>query len=228
MRSRSLKRLSQALSAALGYTVFRTTTERHDRIQLRYGCQVNKLSQYKWFQQKGISCFDFTTDRAVAQQWVVEGSTVVGRETLNGQAGAGIRMFSTDNPADASIVTPCAVYTKYKPKKREFRVHVFKDKVVGIVEKKKRHEHEGGDKRIRNLANGFVFCQEVQLTAALKTQLETVALAASKVCAPSHFRGVDVGYNQLNNDVFVIEVNSAPGIEGSNVDHYVSTILQTL
>lgn len=229
MKSRSLKRLAGALSAALGYTVYRTTTQRQDRIQLRYGHQVNKLSQYKWFKQKNISSFEFTTVKAEAQAWVVAGFTVFGRETLNGQAGAGIRIFSTDNPADASICTPCEVYTKYKPKKREFRVHIYADKVVGIVEKKKRHEHQGpSDSRVRNLVNGFVFCQEVTLTATLKQKIEEVALAASKVCNQSHFRGVDVGYNQLNNDVFVIEVNSAPGIEGSNVDHYKVAILEGL
>lgn len=229
MKSRSLKRLAVALSTALGYTVYRTTTQRQDRIQLRYGQQVNKLAQYKYFKDKGISGFEFTTDRPTAQQWVTEGSTVVGRETLNGQAGAGIKMFSTDNPADGHVVTPCQVYTKYKPKKREFRVHIFKDKVVGIVEKRKRLEHEGpSDSRIRNLANGYVFCQEVELTAALKTAIETSALAASKVCGASHFRGVDVGYNMHHNDVFIIEVNSAPGIEGSNVEHYRDAIIASL
>lgn len=229
MKSRSLKRLAVALSQALGYTVYRTTVQRADRIQLRYGHQVNKLSQYKYFKDKNISSFEFTTDRNQAQAWVTEGFTVVGRETLNGQAGAGIKLFSTDNPADSHVVTPCQVYTKYKPKKREFRVHIFKDKVVGIVEKRKRNDWEGAsDSRIRNLANGYVFCQEVQLTAQLKAKIEAVSLAARKVCSGSHFCGVDVGYNQLHDDVFIIEVNSAPGIEGSNVDHYKQAILASL
>lgn len=231
MKSRSLKRLAVALSQALGYTVFRTTTTRHDRIQLRYGHQVNKLSQYKWFKEKGISCFEFTTSQQQAQQWVTEGFTVFGRETLNGSMGAGIKIFSTDNPADPHIVTPCQCYTKYKPKKREFRVHVFKDTIVGIVEKRKREDWDGvSDSRVRNLANGYVFCQSISppLTEALKAKLEETALKASKVCSGSHFRGVDVGYNQLHNDVFVIEVNSAPGIEGSNVDHYKAAILASL
>lgn len=229
MKSRSLKRLAVALSAALGYTVYRTTTPRNDRIQLRYGHQVNKLSQYKWFKQKNISSFEFTTVRAEAQAWVTEGFTVFGRETLNGQGGAGIRIFSTDNPADSAVVSPCEVYTKYKPKKREFRVHICGDKVVAIVEKKKRHDHQGpSDSRVRNLANGFVFCQETTLTPALKAKIEATSLAASKVCSQSFFRGVDVGYNQAKDDVFVIEVNSAPGIEGTNVESYKNAIIASL
>jgi hypothetical protein len=35
---------------------------------------------------------------------------------------------------------------------------------------------------------------------------------------------VHLGYNEKNNDLFVIEVNSAPGIQGSNINAYVEAI----
>ena len=119
----------------------------------------------------------------------------------------------------------CPVYTKYKPKKREFRVHIFKDKVVTIVEKRRKKDWAGdkSDAKIRNLANGYVFCQDVQLTDQLRQRIEEVSLAASKVCS-SDFRGVDVGYNEKHDDVFIIEVNSAPGMEGSTIKDYVEAI----
>jgi len=224
MKSKSLKRIAEELSSRLHYKVFRTTQVRGDRKQLRYGHQMDKLGQYEYFRQKEISSFTFTTDRNQAQAWVNEGKVVFGRKTLVGSQGAGIVICST-KPGDLAIVPTCRVYTLYIPKKREFRVHIFRNHVVGIVEKRKRQEHDGpSDSRVRNLANGYVFCQTVELTAALRQKIEEVALKARKLTR-SDFAGIDVGYNQANNNVFVIEVNSAPGIEGSNVNHYCDAIV---
>ena len=112
-------------------------------------------------------------------------------------------------------------FTLYKKKKKEFRVHVFKDVVVQVLEKRKRKEFTGErDSRIRNTANGYVFCSEGVVEPE---GLRELALKASKVTS-SHFRGVDIGFNEKLNELFVIEVNSAPGIEGSNIDKYVEVI----
>jgi hypothetical protein len=115
MKSRSLKALAQEMSIRLGYKVFRTTTQRANKVQFRYGSQVNKLDQYKWFKEKGLSSLVFTTNRAEAQAWVNQGITVFGRKTLNGSNGAGIEIYDATNPN----VGQCLVYTQYKKKKRE-------------------------------------------------------------------------------------------------------------
>ena len=220
MKSGSLKRLAQALSTALGYKVWRSTKPRVNRIHLKYGDSVDKLTQYKWFQQQGLSALEFTTDGLVADTWVHEdGCVVFGRKLLNASCGDGIVIFK---PGDIDGCHGCPVYTKYKPKKREFLVHVFKDKVVAIVEKRRKKDSTG-DTKIRNLANGYVFCEEVDITEDFKARIEALALASAKVCS-SDFKGVDLGYNQKMDDLFVIEVNSAPGIEGSNVGKYVEVI----
>jgi hypothetical protein len=223
IKSSSLGRIAHALSIALGYKVWRTKNVRHDRKQFLYGDQVNKLAQYKWFKQQGISALEFTTDSAVAGKWIVDGHVVIARHTLTGSQGHGIEICDGNN----GVPQHCPVYTKYKPKKREFRVHIFKNTVVTIVEKRRKNNWQGDkkDAKIRNLANGYVFCQDVQLTEALRARIEQVSLAASKVCG-SDFRGVDVAYNEKNDDVFVIEVNSAPGIEGSNVQKYIQVMKQ--
>jgi hypothetical protein len=214
------------MSARLGYKVFRTTTHRQDRKQLRYGHQVNKLDQYQYFKDKGLSSLEFTTSAVEAQKWLNKGQTVFGRKTLTGSEGAGIVVYTPDDPVQ---VGGCKAYTLYKKKKREFRVHIFKNKVVSIVEKRKKADWDGpNNPLIRNTAHGYVFCQTVELTPALKKKLEECALKASLVCAKSDFRGVDVGYNEQKDDVFIIEVNSAPGIEGTNVEKYCDAIIQTL
>lgn len=227
MKSQSLKRLAVALSETLGYKVFRTTTPRSNRKQFLYGDAVNKLQQYQYFKEHGLSALEFTTNRNEAKEWVTNDQCVVfGRRLLNASCGDGIEVYDS---YDEFIKHPaCPVYTKYKKKKREFRVHVFKDKVVTVVEKRKKTGWEGtSDHKIRNLANGYVFCQEVDLTPALEARIHSLALEASKVCSSS-FKGVDLGYNEKNDDLFVIEVNSAPGIEGSNVGKYVQTIKESL
>lgn len=218
-KSNSLRRVADALTKALGYKVWRTAAKRHDRKQFLYGDLVDKLQQYKFFQQKGLNGLEFTQDAKVAAEWQKKG-TVVGRKTLTGSSGAGIVLFEPGEQAAHG----CLAYTKYVPKKREFRVHVFKDKVVTIVEKRLKKDWDGPhNPKIRNLANGYIFCQELDLTQDLRQRINVLALAASKVCG-SDFRGVDLGYNEKNDNLFIIEVNSAPGIEGSNVGKYVEVI----
>jgi hypothetical protein len=222
MKSSSLKRLALSLSKAMGYKVFRTTNVRPHRRQLRYGDSVDKLTQYKWFQQQGLSALEYTTSLQEAQKWFADGNVVFGRLLLNASCGDGIVVFNPSVEQEQWV--HCPVYTKYKKKKREFRVHVFKDKVVAIVEKRRKNGWTGQqDTKIRNLANGYVFCQDIELTPTLMGRITALALAASKVSG-SDFKGVDLGYNEKNDDLFVIEVNSAPGVVGQNVDNYVKVI----
>ncbi|MDE3022296.1 MAG: hypothetical protein KGI54_10585 [Pseudomonadota bacterium] len=214
----SLKALAGALSDALGYKVFRTTKPPVKRFPLFYGVGVDKLSQYQWFQANDIPTLEFTTDPSIAIDWN-DTHVVFGRKLLNASCGKGIVVFEPQ----FSGMFDCPVYTKYKKKKREFRVHVFKDTVVSVTEKKRRKGFEGEQNtKIRNLANGYVFCQTVEDEPE---GLRELALRAAAVSS-SDFRGVDIGYNEKKQELFVIEVNSAPGIQGSNLQKYVNTILQ--
>lgn len=214
LKSSSLKRIAQGLSTKLGYKVWRSSQQKPNRKHLRYGDQKGKIEQYVYFKEQGLPALEFTTSRQEAQQWV-QNSTVVCRTLTHSSEGKGIVVAETPND-----VVPAPVYTKYKKKKKEFRVHIFKDKVVHVLEKRRKVGAEG-DTKIRNTANGYVFCSEnVQEPAGLRE----LALQASLVTA-SDFKGVDIGYNEKKNELFVIEVNSCPGIEGSNVDRYVETIV---
>ena len=220
LKSGSLRDLAKGLSTELGYKVWRTTKVMRKYKQLKYGQAVDKLSQYKWFEQNNIKSLSYTTDITVAKEWLEEGNTVFGRKLLNASCGKGIVVM--DKPEDFQ---PCPVYTLYKKKKREFRVHVFKGTVVNVTEKRRRKDFEGQqDTKIRNLANGYVFCQTVENEPE---GLRELALSAANVCA-SDFRGVDIGYNEKKDELFVIEVNSAPGIQGTNLTKYIAAIKETL
>lgn len=215
--SSSLKRIAQGLSSRVGYKVLRTRRINLRRIQYAYGNLIDKCAQYRWFVSNNIPCPEYTTNRSQAREWIDGGSVVFARTLTRASEGRGIVIAET---VDQLVDAP--VYTKYMKKKREFRVHIFKDKIVQVVEKRKRSGWDADrDTRIRNTANGYVFCRTVD---NIPEGLEQLALRASKV-TQSDFRGVDIGYNERNNQLFVIEVNSAPGVEGSNVTDYVNTIL---
>ena len=139
------------------------------------------------------------------------------RQLTRASEGKGIVIAETPEQ-----IISAPVYTLYKKKKKEFRVHIFKDKVVAVLEKRKKKEFAGNEEpKIRNTANGYVFCSE---NVEEPEGLRELALKASKV-TQSDFKGVDIGWNEKKQELFVIEVNSAPGIEGSNVEKYVNAII---
>lgn len=218
--SASLKRVAEGLSTKLGYKVIRTSKAMPHRLQFVYGGVVDKISQYEYFSTNTIPSLEWTTDALTVTGWLGDGATVFGRKLLTSSCGKGIVIMEPTDP-----FTPCPVYTKYAKKKREFRVHCFKGTVVAIVEKKRKTGWEGvRESKIRNLVNGYVFVQEV---SNIPEGLEDLALKASKV-STSDFTGVDIGYNEKQNRLFVIEVNSAPGIVGNNVEKYVEAIYDTI
>lgn len=218
LKSGSLKRIAQGLTQRLGYKVLRTRRVNPRRTQYSYGNLIDKCAQYSWFTDNGICCPEYTYARSTAVDWISSGSVVFCRTLTRASEGRGIVVAET---VDQLVDAP--VYTKYTKKKREFRVHIFKDKIVQVVEKRRRSGWQGDrDVRIRNTANGYVFCRNIDNEPV---GLRELALQASHV-TNSDFRGVDIGYNELKDQLFVIEVNSAPGVEGSNVTDYVNTIME--
>ena len=217
--SKSLKEVAKELTKRLGYKVWLSSHQKPLTLNVKYGAVVDKISQYKWFEANHIPSLEYTTSKEQAETWAKK-NTIFARKFTTASKGKGIVIVEK-----GGVVPMAPVYTKYRKKKKEFRVHVFKDKIVSIVEKRKRSDYEGnGDPRIRNTVNGYVFCHNDVVEPEGICEL---ALNASKV-TPSDFKGVDIGYNVKKNELFVIEVNSAPGIEGSNINLYADTIVSTL
>lgn len=214
--SQSLKRLAIALQGKLGYKVWRSSTPKPNTLGLKYGHGKNKIDQYKFFQEQGIPSFPFTLSIVEAKKWAAEGTTVVCRTLTNSSEGKGIVVAETPE-----AVVPAPVYAAYIPKKKEFRVHVFKGQVVSVLEKRKKKGFEGVNTKIRNTANGYVFCRE---DVVPPPGIQELAIKAAKVSG-SDFQGVDIGFNEKKNLLFVIEVNSGPGMEGTTVEEYANAIV---
>src|SRR3990167_6507675 len=182
------------------------------------GVAGNKLTAFRRFKDANLCIPEFTTDRAEALSWIGNGSTVVARTVLNGHSGRGIVLA-----ADSDALVQAPLYVRYKKKRKEFRVHVFQGQIIDKAEKRRmRMERRpmAFDGYIRNLANGWVFCRS---GVDLPRDGETLAIAACNVLGLD-FGAVDVIWNEKENKCYLLEVNTAPGLQGTTLESYYNAI----
>jgi glutathione synthase/RimK-type ligase-like ATP-grasp enzyme len=169
----------------------------------------NKLTTFQELSKdESINLPPWTTDKEIARTY----GTVVCRTVLNGHSGRGIVV--ADSP---ETVVAAPLYTGYVKKAAEFRVHVVNNEVIDVQQKKKSSDFQGeADTRIRNHQNGWVYCREnLEIPEGLHEQ------AIKSVSALGlDFGAVDIIYNRHHNKCYVLEVNTAPGLEGSTVEKY--------
>lgn len=155
---------------------------------------------------------EFTTSRETAAEWVTAGRVVVARTKLNGHSGAGIVLAAREED-----LPDCPLYVQYIKKAREFRVHVAFGNVIDVQAKRRRTDYAGEtDFAIRNHHTGWVYCRE---NIEEPNDLRDQALATIHTLGLD-FGAVDIIYNQHHNRSYVLEVNTAPGLEGSSVENY--------
>ena len=173
---------------------------------------------------------EWTTEEQKAFEWFNAGDTVVARHVLTGHSGAGIILYDGKLDDTFEQAVPAKLYVKYKKKKAEFRVHVFaKDskplEVIDVTQKKKRKDFDGEvNTKIRNHQNGWVYCRE---NITEPHDLRTQALLAATAVGIKH-GAVDVIYNQKENKCYVLEINSAPGIEGTTLEKYTEAFIRDI
>lgn len=218
MWSKGAKALATKLSELVGHKVWRVTPERvrgRTAFKLREG--TDKLTQFQRFQANDVSCPEFTTDVGVARGWASADRPVVCRTLLRSSEGRGIVVADS-----ADTVVPAPLYTKYVKKKKEFRVHVFNGKVIDVQEKRKRKDgQDNANHRVRNLANGYVFCRGGIVEPDGLRELATKATAALGYSLGA----VDIAFNERSNLCYVLEVNATPGMEGSTLNSYANAIV---
>ena len=116
-------------------------------------------------------------------------------------------------------VHPAPLFVQYIKKAKEYRVHVINGRVVDVQEKRKRRSVENDlvDYRVRNSGNGWVYCRD-----DVDYGVELVDLAVDSVrCLGLDFGAVDVIYNSHYDKYYVLEVNTACGLENTTLDNYV-------
>jgi hypothetical protein len=218
VHSESAARIAVALEKRLGYKVFRSDKVIPNRQHIRYGDGRDKLHQYKFFRKNNLNFPWFSESKEIVTQMMQNGAikAVLCRVLLQGQEGHGIVI--ADNSAE---LVDAPVYVQYQEKTLEYRVNLFRGKVVNVREKRRKNGFDGGEPRIRNVENGYVYCIP---RGRIPPDVLTTAIQASRV-TDSDVVGVDVAYNADNDEHFIIEVNSAPSLEGVTVEDYAAAII---
>jgi hypothetical protein len=147
---------------------------------------------------------------------------VLCRTSLSGHSGEGIVIANTPEE-----LVPAPLYVAYVKKQDEYRIHVGKytnddgtpSPVVISQQRKARRLAVPDDQvnwQIRNHANGFVYTRgnispppavvEAAITGFMTTGLD--------------FGAVDVIWNEQQARAYVLEINTAPGLEGQTIADY--------
>jgi len=176
---------------------------------------VNKLTAFR--NLKGhVNIPPYTTDPEIARDWLENSKTVVCRKVLNGHSGEGIVIRG---PEDDKELPLAPLYTQYIKKASEFRIHVAFDKIITKQRKARKLDvpAENVNWKVRNLAGGFIFARNEE------QEIPQCVLDAAKVAVKTlllDFGSVDIIYNAHEDKAYVLEVNTACGLEGTTLDDY--------
>lgn len=189
----------------------------------------NKLAFFKnmEFHQLNDYVVPWTTDVEQVHQWLTDDKTVVARKSLTGHSGEGIEIMEG---AEALLVF-APLYTLYKPKKHEYRIHCVRQEDEGPyifdVQRKARKTDVADDDvnwKVRNLDGGFIYARnDVDLPDCVRDCALKVFTATGL-----DFGAIDIIYQKSTDKAFALEINTAPGLSGSTLDNYVKMFQELL
>jgi hypothetical protein len=196
----------------------------HSRTSIVYGLNqgfavnnaADKRRTFNLLTEAGIATVKWTTDRAVAETWFKKGLTVVARTKVRAACGRGLVLCKQGHPEANKELIEAPLYTCYQNKDREIRVHVFRGTVIAAAEKKRKRGLARNiyQRLVQSHENGWVFCtKDVQVPDKAK-ELAIKAVEALGL----DFGAVDAIMRK--GKVYILEVNSAPGLQGSTLAAY--------
>lgn len=174
------------------------------------GVAANKLECFIRFSVLDVKTVDWSDDKPDAEKWQAEGSVIVARQKLTGHSGDGIIIVEKGEP-----IPEAPLYTKYIFKDKEFRVHVVGDEVIDTQRKIKDPDREVVTWKVRSHANGFIY---VRGNIVPDNSRDLLAVAACKAVG-LNFGAVDIIQDKAGT-YYVLEINTAPGLEGQTVERY--------
>jgi hypothetical protein len=177
----------------------------------------------------------FTTSPTEAAGWIENGddrcNVIFARTELNGHSGEGIVRYDASNIAELRALRAGVLLVEYVRKRTEFRLHFAKrldgNPVNQFLTQRKATQTGAAEGtvnyEIRSHANGFIFARNdgVEVPADVRAQaLRAFEASGLDFCA------VDVIWNERRQEAYILEVNTAPGMEGSTLTDYVEALSQ--
>jgi glutathione synthase/RimK-type ligase-like ATP-grasp enzyme len=179
------------------------------------GKASNKLTAFKCFEEAKVVTPQWTADKLVAESW---DHTLFARMKLTGHSGEGIVVV-----AKGEEIPDAPLYTNYIFKEREYRVHVVRGKVIDQQRKIRDPNKEVKSWKIRSHENGFIYVRNGIMPDIARHE------AAINACKAL---GLDFGAVDLIQDIkgnyYVLEINTAPGLEGATVANYAAAFTEAL
>lgn len=192
-----------------------------------------KTDAFRLMAEQGVNTTEFTTDAAVAQRWMDDGNLVYARTRLQGHSGEGIVMAHRRPETIEGVggafevhgnLPRAPLYTKgITAQRREFRIHVMNGTVTYVQQKKRENnwrENANYSNVVRNYHTGWIYA-----TSGIQPNDAALNGAMAAVAA----LGLDFGAVDVitrGNDAWVLEVNTAPGLSGTNLETYTTNFLR--
>ena len=171
----------------------------------------------------------YTTNRREAEAFVSQYGSVYCRTVLNGRGGSGIVVANSPQELVGAQLYTAGITRDCK----EYRIHIFKDRVFHIQQKRKMSSEKLEElgithtSKIRNYKNGYVFAIN-DIETPSNDVLRQAKLAVRDYALD--FGAVDILQNSEGLG-YVLEINSAPGLEGTTLQKYTEVFtnyIQTL
>ncbi len=206
----------------------------------------HKVRTFETLTREEVTTVPWTTDRSEAQEWLNDGHDIFVRHKLQGHSGEGIEIVKgSDEKVEARIhlvsvlenmgysdmaervasditnVSPEApqapLYTRKVENHGEYRLHVFKGRIIDYRKKSRLREDEPTPEQslVRTLGNGWIFRQG---DLRRVERIEQLALDACSALGLD-FCCVDIIKDE-NGDIFVLEVNTAVAMEDRTLEVY--------
>lgn len=173
---------------------------------------INKIKAFGAMDRAGVTIPRYTTDRSVAKQW----KRVVVRRRITARGGIGASVVETG----VEYLPYAPLYTEYVPKTDEYRVHVYRGKEFFVQRKARSYSAVSVNWKIRSHSNGFIYAHQ---------NIEIPPKVPEEACKAVSSLGLDLGavdvvWNKRRNKAYVLEVNTAPGLEGTTLEKYKEVI----
>lgn len=175
-----------------------------------------KLKTLERLHGNQVPTLEWTEQKSTAEEWLTPTETspskVYCRTLLSSHSGRGIVVAETPEE-----LVEAPLYTKGLTDWEECRIHIDKDGTVIDWQRKLRRNGATSSTNIRNHSNDYVFCRNVS-----RPPEEAFEVSKDAICA----LGLDFGAVDLaicaERGPLVLEVNTAPGLEGSTLENYAS------